>query len=56
MAKLNTKRNNAGNLEVKKSEIDQMVETKYQQKLMTKAARTDNYNLVCHLDRVDMMS
>ena len=48
-AKINSKRANQIALESRKGKDSYMEDTMYQNKLMTKAARLDNYNKLCFL-------
>ena len=48
-ARLNSKRINQANLEARKGNDSFHQETTYQNKLMVKAARLDNYNKLCFL-------
>lgn len=48
-ARLNTKRVNQENLHTRKGYDETFKESSYQNKLMVKAARLDNYNKLCFL-------
>ena len=50
-ARLNSKRANLTSLQDSLSKQTASQDTMYQQKLMMKAQRQDNYNLLCHLNQ-----